>query len=316
MAVNSPLRADRVRPYPAHCAGDALGERATGTVRRVRRGVAVRANAAINSWLLIAIGLLILCGCSIAELPSTVVVPPTVTPRPTATAVPRDTGWQLIEPGVEYRELKVEQGDRSDRLRIARIDPAQNRFRVLYDPDRPRRVAEWLSESNALVAVNGNFFDPQNHALGLLIQDGQRRAGVVYQGFGGMFAVGGDEVRVRWNVQEPYHDEPLTYALQNFPMLVLPSGTPNPDIDDNGQVSLRTAVAQDRSGHIVFVVSPAPTFTLTEFGQWLVASDLDLEVALNLDGGTSSGLVLRSGKRNLGVDSWVSVPNVIVVERR
>jgi uncharacterized protein YigE (DUF2233 family) len=270
----------------------------------------------IDRWLLSAIALWVLCGCSIAELTPVVVVPPAATLRPTATAVPRDTGWQSIGPGVEYRELKIDQGDRSDRLRIARIDPAQARLRVLYQPDRPRRVSEWLSESNAIAAVNGNYFDPQNHALGLVIQDGQQRDGVVYQGFGGMFAVSGDEVRVRWNVQEPYNGEPLTDALQNFPMLVLPGGAPNLEIDDNGHVSLRTAVAQDRSGRIIFVVSPAPTFTLTEFGQWLAASDLDLNVALNLDGGTSSGLVLRSGNRNLGVDSWVNVPNVIVVESR
>jgi uncharacterized protein YigE (DUF2233 family) len=131
-----------------------------------------------------------------------------------------------------------------------------------------------------------------------------------------MFAVSGDEVRVRGNVQEPYLGEPLTYALQNFPMLVLPGGSPNLDIDDNGRASPRTAVGQDRSGRIVFVVSPTPVFTLTEFGQWLAGSDLDLNAALNLDGGTSAGLVLRSGNRSLGADSWVGVPNVIVVEKR
>ena len=271
---------------------------------------------ALRRWLLAAIITCVLCACSIADLTSTVASPPTSMPRPTATPIPSDTGWQAIVPGVEYRELKIEQGDRSDRLRLARIDPAQTHLRVLYDPDRPRRVSEWLSESSALVAVNGNYFDPQNHALGLVIQDGQRRDGVVYEGFGGMFAMNGAEARVRWNVDEPYTGEPLTHALQNFPMLVLPGGIANPDIDDNERRSLRTAVGQDRSGRILFVVSPALTFTLTEFGQWLAASDLDLNAALNLDGGTSSGLVLRSGNRNLGVDSWVPVPDVIVVERR
>ncbi len=291
MAVNSARPTNRVR---------------AGRPRAVR----------INRWLLIAIGLLALCGCSAVELTPTVAVPPSITPRSMTTSVPPDTGWQSIGPGVEYREVTIEQGDRSDRLRLARIDPAQTRLRVLYDPDRPRRVSGWLSESHALVAVNGNFFDPQNHALGLVIQDRQQRDGVVYEGFGGMLAVYGDEVRVRWNVQEPYSGEPLTYALQNFPMLVLPGGSPNPDIDDNGRASPRTAVAQDRSGRIIFAMSPLPIFTLTEFGQWLAASDLDLEAALNLDGGTSSGLVLRSGSQTLGTDSWVEVPNVIVVESR
>ena len=264
----------------------------------------------------LAIVLFVLCACSIVDLTPTSVPLPTITQRPTATSTPRDTGWQSIAPGVEYRELKIDQGDRSDRLRIARIDPAQTRLHVLYDPDRSRRVSEWLSTSNALLAVNGNYFDPQNQALGLVVQDGQRRGGVVYEGFGGMFAVNGDAARVRWNVTDPYLGEPLTDALQNFPMLVLPGGSPNLEIDDNGRRSLRTAVGQDRSGRIVFVVSPAPTFTLTEYGQWLAASDLDLDAALNLDGGTSSGLVLRSGQRNLGVDSWIEVPSVIVVDEK
>ena len=180
-----------------------------------------------------------------------------MTPRPTATTRPADTGWQAIAPGVEYRELSIKQGDRSDRLRIARVDPAQARFRVLYNPDRPQRVSEWLTESKALLAVNGNYFDPQNRALSLVIQDG-RASGAPYEGFGGMFAVSGDDVRVRWNVKEPYAGEPLTYAMQNFPMLVLPGGAPNMQIDDNGRVAPRTAVAQDRSGRIVFVVSPTP----------------------------------------------------------
>jgi len=265
-------------------------------------------------WCLVLISVIVLSGCALADATPTVVAP-TITPRPTATTRPVDTGWQTIEPGVEYRELSIAPGDRTERLRIARVDPAQARFRVLYNPDRPQRVSEWLTDSKALLAVNGNYFDPQNRALSLVIQDG-RVSGVPYEGFGGMFAVGGDDVRVRWNVKEPYAGERLSYALQNFPMLVLPGGTPNMQIDDNGRVAPRTAVAADRAGRIVFVVSPTSAFTLTEFGQWLAASDLDLDAALNLDGGTSTGLVLRSGDRTLGTDSWVGVPNVIVVEGR
>ncbi len=237
-------------------------------------------------------------------------------PRPTATPRLADTGWQVISPGVEYRELKVTVGDRSDRLYLARIDPAQARLRVLYDPDHPRRVSEWLSSAKAVVAVNGNYFDPQNRALGLVIQNGQVVGGAPYQGFGGMFAVAGDEVRVRWNVNEPYSDEPLAEALQNFPMLVLPGGTPNLEIDDNQQLAPRTAVGQDRAGRILFVVSPGLTFTLTDFGKWLAASDLELNAALNLDGGTSAGLVLQQGDVSFGTDSWVAVPDVIVVQAK
>ena len=237
------------------------------------------------------------------------------TRAPTRAVVPADTGWRVIEPGLEYREFNIEIGARYDRLRLARVDPARVRLRVHYDPDRPRRVRDWLSPATRLV-VNGNYFDPQNRALGLIIADGQR-AGQAYQGFGGMFVAQPDRAEVRWNVSDPFEETVmLTDALQNFPMLVLPGGRANDQIDDNGRRAPRTAVAQDRSGRIVFVVSPLPTFTLTEFGAWLAAAGLDIDTALNLDGGTSSGLMVRDGDQMIGVDSWVGVPSVIVAEAK
>ena len=233
----------------------------------------------------------------------------------TATSVPPAGAWRVVQPGLEYRELEVNIHQHPDRLRLARVDPRQWRFRVAYDPAQPRPVGGWLEAERAQLAVNGGYFDPDNRALGLLIRDGQVY-GQPYQGFGGMLAAGPEGVRVRWNVAEPYvPGEALTEAVQNFPMLVLPGGTANLGIDDNGQFALRTAVGQDRQGRMVFVVSPGGVFTLTDFSAWLAASDLDLEVALNLDGGSSSGLLVRdSAGQTLGVDSWSAVPEVIVAE--
>lgn len=241
---------------------------------------------------------------------------PTFTPLPTSTPIPDDTGWRIVRAGIEYRELHVSIEARSDRLHIARVDPKQVRFRVLYDPNQPRRVGEWLESTRSTLVVNGNYFDPQNHALGLIISNGEK-SGQVYQGFGGMFVVKGDDVKVRWNVAQPYVEgEGLTDAMQNFPMLVIPGGVPNLEIDDNQQLAPRTAVAQDQSGRILFVVSPALTFTLTDFGKWLAASDLEIDAALNLDGGTSTGLLVRDDDHTLGTDSWISVPSVIAVEAK
>ena len=247
---------------------------------------------------------------------ATPLVPPTIASAVTrelaVTPVPPDTGWRTIAPGIEYRELRVTQGDRSDRLRIARVDPSHTRVRVLYAPDSPRRVSEWLISSQAQLAINGNYFDPQNRALGLIIADGGR-TGVNYDGFGGMLAISENMVKVRANVVEPYRqNEALTYAMQNFPMLVLPGGQANMQIDDNERLAPRSVVAQDRSGRLVFLVSPSLMFTLTGLGQWLASSDLDIDAALNLDGGTSTGLLLRDGDQTLGADSWVNVPSVIV----
>lgn len=269
-------------------------------------------------WLGVA---LVLAGCDLGNKAVTreaasPTAAPAVRPAPTATSMPPDTGWRTIAPGIEYREWRVTLDGRSDRLRLARVDPAQTRVRVLYSPDSPRRVSEWLISSQSQLAINGNYFDPQNRALGLIITEGER-TGVNYDGFGGMLAVGENSVKVRWNVGEPYRpDEALTYGLQNFPMLVLPGGQANTQIDDNAELAPRSVVAQDRSGRLIFLVSPSRMFTLTSLGQWLSASDLDIDTALNLDGGTSSGLMLRDGNQAIGTDSWLNVPSVIVVDVR
>jgi uncharacterized protein YigE (DUF2233 family) len=75
-------------------------------------------------------------------------------------------------------------------------------------------------------------------------------------------------------------------------------------------------VGQDRKGHIVFVVSPDAFFTLKNLAAFLAASDLELDTALNLDGGPSSGLMLAGSTGPAGEDSWVKVPAVIVAEAR
>ena len=286
--------------------------------------MAVTYRLTVGLWLWpILVALLTGCGEPLRATPSidfmtplSPTIAPSITRAPTAAPVPPDTGWRTLAPGIEYRELRVTLDDRSDRLRLARVDPAQARVRIIYNPDSPRRVSEWLVSTQAQMAINGNYFDPQNRALGLIIGEGGR-TGVNYEGFGGMLAIAEGTVKVRWNVNEPYRpDEALTYAMQNFPMLVLPGGEANTQIDDNERLAPRSVVAQDRSGRLVFVVSPSLTFTLTGLGQWLAASDLDIDTALNLDGGTSTGLMLRDGDQTLGTDSWVNVPSVIVVDGR
>ncbi|HZY45663.1 MAG TPA: phosphodiester glycosidase family protein, partial [Anaerolineae bacterium] len=246
-------------------------------------------------WCLFLLSLIALISCSsitssapVSITPSDRIPTQTSIPVLTTTPIPTDTGWLTLPSGLEYRELYVTFQNQSDHLRLARVDPSHFNFRVLYAPNQPRQVSEWLASNEAfLLVVNGGYFDPAYHALGQLISDGIS-VGRNYQGFGGMFAVNLDgTVQIRWNIQQPYVEgEGLKYALQNFPMMIIPGGGSNDQIDDNGELALRSIVGQDRSGRIIFIVSPSAAFTLSGMSQWLPISDLDLNVALNLDGGT------------------------------
>jgi hypothetical protein len=244
--------------------------------------------------------------------------------RATSAAPPlADTGWRPLEPGVELREIDVVVDPQrpTERFWIVRLDPAQVRFRVHYDPANPKTVSVWGTESQALVVVNGAYFAPEsegNQTIGLLVTEGHRW-GTSLEDHAGMFAVtAAGDVSVRWLRQRPYDPgEPLTEAVQAFPVLVKPSGVMGfPADGDERMMARRTVVAQDRDGNILLMAAPRGHLSLHEVAVFLARSDLAVDVALNLDGGGSTGMWLAAGDAWVDIDSYTPVPSVIAVERR
>ncbi len=245
---------------------------------------------------------------------------PTPSPWPTPTPEPPDTGWRTVRPGVEWRLLRVETGAVAERLHIVRLDPSQVRFRVLYDPGNPHPVSTWAGTLRTLLVVNGGYFSPEYEAVGLVVSDGEVW-GASYGSFAGMFTVtAAGEVSVRYLAARPYDpDEPLQEAVQSFPVLVKPGGVLGFPADaDDGSPARRTVVAQDRAGRILFIVAPRGYLSLHQLAAFLTDSDLEVDIALNLDGGTSSGMWLRGddGASLVAVDSQSPVPVVIAADPR
>jgi hypothetical protein len=240
-----------------------------------------------------------------------------------AAPLPSDTGWQPLEPGVELREIDVVVGPGrpTECFWIVRLDPAQVRFRVRYDPASPRTVSVWGTESQPLLVVNGAYFSPESEGsetIGLLVADGQRW-GTPLADYAGMFAVtAAGDVSVRWLRQRPYDPgEPLTEAVQSFPVLIKPGGAMGFPADaDDGLPARRTVVVQDGDGNILLIVAPRGHLSLHEVAVFLAESDLGVDVALNLDGGGSTGMWLAAGDARVDLDSLAPVPSVIVIERR
>ena len=243
---------------------------------------------------------------------------PTITPAPTLipTVTASPDGWQLIRSGVEVREMYRDEATQSGRVLVVRIDPSQVDFHVQYQPDRPLHVSEWYSNSQALIVMNSSFFDRANQAVGQLVTDGQS-GGQSHERMQGAFYLTAVGATV-WPLQGWIKPAGLrvTEAVESFPMLLLPGGLLNAEISNDARVARRTAVAVDRAGRVLFVVTPASMFTLYGLAVWLANSDLDLDTALNFDGGSSSGLAVWTPTGVWGVDSANKVPAVITVETK
>ncbi|HOT90250.1 MAG TPA: phosphodiester glycosidase family protein [Anaerolineae bacterium] len=277
-----------------------------------------------NRWpaIVLCVGMLLMLACNAPTFTPSPAPTPTATPSPTATAppispptatpLPEDTGWQNLRSGIEVRSLNVAVGTNVERVTIARLEPAAVTFRVLYAPGTPATVSAWAQQTGAALVVNAGYFTEAYHVTGLTISN-HEVFGTSYGDFAGMFAVTDDgAVSVRWLRTWPYDPtEPLREAVQCFPVLVKPGGVMGFPADaDDGRPARRTVVAQDRGGRILMLIAPRGFFGLHDLATWLTEADLDVDVALNLDGGTSSGLWIPHVAM---IDSLTTVPAVIVV---
>lgn len=243
-------------------------------------------------------------------------IPTAASPAPAAGAGPADGACQSGAAGVELcrRSVRVSPTGAPAQLLIVRMDPAAVRLRVAYAPDQPLPLSVWFRQRQPLLAINGGFFDPQYHSTALLVSDGVAH-GQSYAGFGGMLSVAPDgRIDLRALRDQPYDpaETPLQ-ALQSFPMLIFPGGQVAP-LEEDGARARRSAVALDRSGRLLVIVCPTSSLTLRGLADWLAQSDLEIERALNLDGGASTGLFLAAGDASAQIDSFDRLPIVLLVE--
>lgn len=236
--------------------------------------------------------------------------PPTLTPRP------QDSGWMVAAPGAELRRLRVNLNNQDVPVSVVRLDPAQVQFTVGYAPEVPPTLGEWAAQHDALAVINGGFFDADGRTVALLIRDGQP-LGTSYVGRGAMFAVTPDgQVNLRVLADQPYDpNEAWQTAIQGWPTLVRPDGSAAYSYED-GERSRRSALALDQQGNVLLIAAPTSAFTLAEWSAWLAGADLEIAVAVNLDGGASTGMLLASQSAPERIDAFVPLPIVLIVTPR
>ena len=232
---------------------------------------------------------------------------------PTVAPITAD-GWQPIRSGIFVREMLADPISKTGRVDVVKIDPAQVDFHVRYQPESPLKVSEWYSTTQALVVINSSFFDSAHNAVGQLTSDGQS-GGQAHQRMEGAFYLTGVGAAV-WPLRGWTKPPGLQIieSIESFPMLLLPGGILNPEIPNDARTARRTVVAVDRSGNLLFIVTPTGSFTLHGMAVWLANSDLDIDTALNFDGGSSSGIAAWTPTGMWGFDSVGRVPAVVTVD--
>ena len=253
-----------------------------------------------------------LASCDI--LPSVTV---SITPAASSSNGTQLNVWNRVATGVEvrYEDWKNSDGD-DETVTIARFDTHKIKVSVGYQPGQPLSMNDWTQLEHPLAIINGGYFDQQFHATALVVSNA-KVFGESYTGFGGMLSVNArGSISLRSLRQQPYNpnSEQLVQATQSSPVLM--SGGKRTQFNADASQTRRSIVAMDKQGRLLFIVSPNQIFSLDELADQLVSSDLSIEIALNLDGGSSTGLYVNGGSSHVSIDSLAKLPLVIIVKAR
>ena len=266
----------------------------------------------IKLSLLLCLLIFPLAGCDTLPTVTINIAPATTSSNGTELKV-----WNKVATGVEVRneDWKDAAGD-DDTVTIVRFDTHKIKVSVGYQPGQPMAMNDWMQLEHPLALINGGYFDQQFNATALVVSNG-KVSGESYIGFGGMLTVNSHgSLSLRSLHQQPYNPniERLEQATQSAPMLMLEGKRTQFNAD--ASQTRRSVVAMDKQGRLLFIVSPNPIFSLDELADQLVSSDLSIETALNLDGGSSTGLYVKGGSSQVTIDSLAKLPLVIIVQAR
>lgn len=237
---------------------------------------------------------------------------PTVKPTPELTARPASP-WQTIDDGLQWRTL-IPNGDELAQIIVARIDPSRYRFRAVYHAGQARNLSNWRAlEAEASVIINANFFDENDFALGLVVSDGAAH-GIAYQDRGGTFLVrNGAPAIVSNRAQTLPERASIEQAAQGFPLLV-EDGRQAYFAEASGERTRRTMIGIDRLGNVIVMVAPFLGLSLADLSAYLPQTDLEIDIAFNLDGGGSTMIALTDA--GYFQPSLEPVPAILAVYRR
>jgi exopolysaccharide biosynthesis protein len=230
--------------------------------------------------------------------------------------------WEKWAPGVEYRDIAVGRStDGEQHLKMVRFAPDRIKVSILYAKtygERSMTVKEMVEHSGAFAGINASYFDEYDRPLGYLKVKGREindyiATAIVYSG---LVAIKNGKVVIEH--RDTFH--PLHYdeALQVGPRLVA-AGTGTTGIQntiDYKKRARRAGIAIDENGSpVVYITSPiSADMNWNELREVLLGAEdrggIKPRDVLNLDGGGSTQLYIKTGKLNVS-EGYSKVPVAI-----
>jgi uncharacterized protein YigE (DUF2233 family) len=216
--------------------------------------------------------------------------------------------WKNISRGIDRIELVDEYEGKTVKLLVYKLDQTQITS-SLEHTDQPKRLEEWETNTKSEILLNAGYFDENFRPTGLFVINGDEIGGNRYDpSRSGLIKITDGYLIIEDTDFIPDIQDNIS-LLQSFPLL-LSNGKPAVK-EDSEKLARRTVIAQDSEEHIYLIVIDQTPISLYGMMQVLIDSELPLDMALNLDGGTSTGIRVRSENYSESITPLTPLPQIL-----
>lgn len=220
--------------------------------------------------------------------------------------------WQKLEHGLFYKKAEIISSGNPVIIHAIKVDPKNFTVRPVFNK-RGQFAKIHAEQQKALLVVNANFFDPEGRALGLVKKDNVVLNPKKDVSWWSVFCVHKSTAKIIH--QAKYTEAQCEHAVEAGPRLVT-NGTIPALKDEN---SYKTAVGINTSGDIIMIATadPIPIKELAQiFTQPESKNGFDCPNVLNLDGGSSTQMYVKTNSFELNVPSLIKFPAGLGVFRK
>ena len=222
--------------------------------------------------------------------------------------------WEKLAPGIEYQDLGSNLLSTWSHIHVFRVNLKINELDLVMANQLAQKqpsMNDFAKSSNALIALNGGFFDRNSNPLGLRMSHQKQHNPLKRISWWGIFYIK-DERPYLSSLNQYQQDNAVDFAVQSGPRLLV-----------NGKITSlkpglaeRSALGITSDGQVIILVTEHSPLTTTALAGLMQSSPLNCKDALNLDGGSSSQLIANIDSFKIDAQSFANVSDAIVVKPR
>lgn len=222
------------------------------------------------------------------------------------------SNWQRLTKGVKYLDITSNKSPWSH-IHVFKIKLQDNQFILSSARDlglKQAFVRELGESEEAIIAINGGFFDADFNPLGLRISNNNKINALKPVSWWGIFYIDNNVADIIANTT--FAAKNIIFAVQSGPRLIVNGKT----LSLRAGKDERTALGINAKGEVIIVVTEHNPMTTTELALFMQARPILAINAINLDGGSSTQLYVDTPHLHLDIHGFSMVADAIIIKSK